>query len=147
VQSHKTLAEIVSDTLKFKSIMNNTKLNWIKWIGVIPAAFGAYALSLLVVALISLLNHTDDKFSLMFWFQKIVPIVANAVGGYYFIIVGTTVAPNYKKITGLILLLIIVLISGILIYLLVMSKEYFKLAMSVAMVISATFAYIEVDDY
>jgi len=144
---YSTLAEIFLDNLKFKTTLNNSKLDWLKWVGVIPAAFGAYALSLLVVALMNWLNHTDDKFSLMFWIQKIVPIIANAVGGYYYIVAGTTVAPSYKKITGLILLIILVLISGVLIYLLLIGKEYFKAIMSVAMIVSATFAYIEVDDY
>ncbi len=127
--------------------MNNTKLNWLKWIGVIPAALGAYAFSLLVVVLMGLLNQTDDKFSLIFWIQKIVPIIADAAGGYAFIAVGTRVAPNYKKLTGLILLIILVLISGVLIYLMLLGTEYYKATMKVAMIISATFAYIEMDDY
>jgi hypothetical protein len=123
------------------------KYNWLRWVGVLPLSIGAYALSLLVVGLMEWFNHTEDKWSLWYWVQIIVPIIANAVGGYYYIIAGTSLAPKFKKQTGLILLIILVLFAGVAIFLCVVSKEYFKILMNVASITAAAFALHEVEEY
>ena len=124
------------------------KLNWLRWVGVLPCSILAY---LLAYALIKLFNWFQTLFGVdkddAAWFNNIAgPAFASGMAGYVFVVVGTYLAPMYKKNTGLILMILLALLSGVGIFAAIINKHYVtSIIESVAQLVGAVVAYKEIE--
>lgn len=121
VESLCDVGEIIStheqaSSVKLKKINNN----WIRWIGVLPAAVACYFIAYALIKLSDLISGRDEEgsYSLAHLF---VPLIASGAAGFYFVFTGTSIAPYYKRIVGLILLILVVLLSGMGVFLLIIN--------------------------
>ena len=107
------------DIKELNWLMKNPKLNWLRWILVIPFALLAYGITLLIQGIenwfyeppLWFINYLQSPFF-------------SFLSTLFFILVGTEMAPNYNRTTGLILLLISIMIYGVLIFLSLMAHLY-----------------------
>lgn len=91
---------------------------WLRWIGVLPASVACYFLGYAIMKLSDLFWNRNDEgaYSLFHWF---IPCIASGVAAFYFVSVGTLVAPFHKKIVSQILMILVVLVSGMGVFLLI----------------------------
>ncbi len=132
--------------------MKKINYNWLKWIGVLPVSILAYAVMFYGINLINYITKffwTVDKWSMFYWFQYLIPIIANACGAYFYVQSGSNFAPNHKKKTAFILFTLLFIITLVSIVMRIIEKEYSELIAYFAMLISAFYAYktIETENY
>lgn len=101
----------VIDEEKGHVVQKKSNLIWLRWIGILPASVACYFLAYALVKLIDLLRGKYDEGSDSF-VHLFIPAIASGMAAYYFVFVGTHLAPFYKKIVAQILMIIVVLISG-----------------------------------
>ncbi len=88
----------------------------LRWTLFIPAAIAAYLLaSLLGSYAIHFLDWSDIWLGVIL--KKILPYALAAIGGYFFIIAGTKVAPSHNRQVAYVLLSILTVYSAFIIYL------------------------------
>lgn len=93
--------------------MTPLKHAWLRWLGVLPVAIIAYLIAYNLLRLLSLLGNLLEGNSPNGWYNLyIVPVIAAGVAGYAYINSGVSIAPLYKKETGLILVVLMALITG-----------------------------------
>lgn len=119
---------------------------WVRWVGVLPVALISLILS---EFLFRLMYWVSSRFSGDWtgWMQDyIAPVISSGVGGYFYIIVGTTIAPYYKKYTGLILMLLLTAFTGILIFASAFAGKYLNMIQFISVLVGMIIAYIEIDE-
>ena len=129
--------------------MNNTKYDWLKWIGILPVSIFTYAVSFYVINLINSITSffwDGDKFSMFYLLQYLIPLVANCFGAYFYIISGSSLAPNYKKKTGLILFILLLIITLFGIIMSIIRKEYSDLLLAIGTIISSFYAFKSINE-
>jgi hypothetical protein len=100
-------------------LMNNPKLNWLRWVLVIPFALLGYGVALLLQALE--IWFYEPPIGVVSYLQS---PVFSFISSLIFVLVGAEMAPGYKKTTGLILLSISTMIFGVLIFLAIEKHAY-----------------------
>lgn len=127
--------------------MKNNIFLALRWVAVLPAAALSLCLAPVILYCLEWLSiklngsGNEDGWFLMY----ITPIMGNALGGYCYIKVATEIAPSFKKNTALILFIILVLLCGITIFNLTMRREYLKIIETIASLITATIAFVDVE--
>lgn len=107
------------DMKELRWLMNNPKLNWLRWILVIPFALLGYGIILLLQGLENWFYEPP------IWFITYLQSPVFSFGSAFaFVMVGTEMAPMHKKTSGLILLLISIMIFGVLIFLAIEAHLY-----------------------
>lgn len=93
----------------------------LRWIAVIPASFLSFYISYMIVKGANYLmmkmymGSGDDSWVI----EYILPLISGATASYFYIICGAYVAPAFKKITGLILLILFTIMCSFEIFLLI----------------------------
>ena len=129
--------------------MNNTKYNWLKWIGILPISLFAGAVSFYLISLINSINlffWVGDKLSMFYLLHYLIPLIANCFGAYFYIIAGTSLAPYYKKKTGLILFILLLIVTLFGFIMSIIRKEYSEMILSIGIIITSFYAYKSIDE-
>lgn len=132
--------------------MEKSNFNWLKWIGVLPVSILVYAVVFYSINIINYINKffwTEDKWSMFYWFQYLIPIISNSCGAYFYVQTGSNFAPSHKKKTGFLLFILLFILTLISVVMRIIEKEYTELFTYFAMLISAFYAYksIETETY
>lgn len=130
--------------------MKQNAISIVRWIGVLPAACVAYVLAYFLLMLI---NWISVKFYISSdgdggWMNIYVfPIIASGAAGFYFVILGSLVAPLYHKQVRLVLLILICLVSGFILFSLLYFKDnYIMIFHSISQIVGAVIAYNQDDE-
>ncbi len=128
--------------------MNNPKFNWLRWIAVLPLAivcyFVGYALTNIVGHISAYFGGDSDDY---YWVTHItLPMIASGMSGYCFIKAGTFMAPYYKKVTGIILLICFSPLLFLSIFLLSRQFKWQSLLEFIGTTIGLIIAYREIEE-
>ncbi|RYE57173.1 MAG: hypothetical protein EOP48_06400 [Sphingobacteriales bacterium] len=121
--------------------MNNPKLYWLRWVGILPCAVVCYLIAFFSVKLYDFifLRAEAGDINLL---HLIVPGLASGIAGYFFVYIGTAIAPNYRKIVALILMIIAVLVSGMGAFILIIYRfDWQVLLETLGQVVGAAIAF------
>jgi hypothetical protein len=116
----------------------------LRWIGVIPGAFGSfvlsYALSMLTykLSMYAFVSTTGDGG----WFNKYgIEVISCGIGGYCFVYFAAKIAPRFLKDTSFWLMVLELVISGGLLFFHLFRSNWYMSIEVVAVVIGAVLAY------
>lgn len=121
---------------ELKWLMENPKLNWLRWILTIPFALIGFGIVLLLQGLENWFYEPANWFIL--YIQSPIFSIASA---FIFVLVGTEMAPSHKKNTSLILLLVSIAIFGYLIFYAIQNQHYTALIYIVPGIIGSFIGY------
>jgi hypothetical protein len=124
--------------------MENPKWYWLRWIGILPLACLAYILGYLLLILMNWLSikfYSDSNgdggwISLYVW-----PVTAIGAASYYFVFLGTHIAPNNKKTVALILLIILCMVSGAAVMGIFITRNWSIVFAAIAQIVGGAIAY------
>jgi hypothetical protein len=128
--------------------MKTTKYDWLKWIGVLPFALVVSIATTIVLRLLVFLQtfFGRDVNDLNIFTEYITPIISSGAGGYAYILAGTFLAPNHKKNTGVILIIVYALLIGAALMVQIVERKYFGIIESVASLVGILIAFFEIKE-
>lgn len=126
---------------------SNPKWYWVRWILVLPtsifgvllASFLAFLIPYFIQEQISLLG--DDWSNSLMW--KSLVVMAD---GYWFIALGSKVAPAHKKRTALVLIVLFYLLIGILLFTQIQLRNWGNLIITVISIIGVFTGYMGIEE-
>jgi len=118
--------------------LKKNKNNWLNWMLVLPLAVLGYILSTIIIGFFDFLRRDMDKLGFLF------PLLASAIGSYFYIMIGVLVAPKSKFKTSVFLLSLLVIISIWFIYLSVLGGEYLKILQNFIQIAASSIACLQV---
>ncbi len=85
-------------------VKDNPNLYWLRWIAILPASIATYLLGYAATMIFGYVVRYFSDHDGFQWLNHIMfPLIASGVAGYYYIIVGTDLAPYHKKIVATVL--------------------------------------------
>lgn len=124
--------------------MQNKTNNILRWIVLLPLCVGAYIAIFFFTNLIFKFSGRDENGSYPIT-SLLAAGIASGIAGYVFVILGTAVAPDNKKIASLILMILMIGFSFIGVYILITQKVELDLILNtIGKPIGAVAAYIQV---
>lgn len=124
------------------TLFENPKLNWLRWLLILPAACFSFSLPFLFFAIVNIVYEPAE------WFKNYAEgIPADFIGLIFYVLAGTYFAPNYKRAVALILMLIVILIAGAGILIILINKSYLNLLFVAAGIGGCTVGYLTVLDH
>lgn len=83
---------------------------WLRWALLLPASSALYFAAHFFIKFITTRKDEDGNSSIL---AIVAPGLACGVAGYAFIAIGTLFAPTHKKLVGIILFVIVILVAGL----------------------------------
>jgi hypothetical protein len=110
----------------------NQKYNWLRWVIILPACTIIYLLAFVLLNIYFTYTRSPEQEpgegSLVNLFA---PGIAAGIAAYGTISLGVYIAPNYKKNTGLIIFVILIILVGMGITLLILKNFNYKLLLEI----------------
>lgn len=117
-------------------LFKNPKLNWLRWILVLPTALLASYIPTLFIGLINGFYEPAQ------WFiDYIEGIPSTFISLIFYVMTGTYLAPQFKINTALILMILFMLFAGISIFLALGNKEYPKILFTIIAILGCINGY------
>ena len=134
--------------MSLSTYFESPKSYWLRWGGILPSAIVAYVVGHAFFKIIVLFPALwSNNISDMWYMVYVLPAIAGGIAGYYFVYIGSMVAPNYKKTTGLILLVLLGMFCGAIIMILIFQTLNIPTALEVTgNIIGAFLAYLKIED-
>lgn len=121
----------------------------LRWIAVLPAAIAGSLLGYAAVQLLSMLLNGRTRYLIgdgmlsggaLSWQSLVSFIFANAVFGFVFVYAGVYTAPAYKKITSIVLTVVLAILIGVSITLSLMTGLWWEVAIASLIVLASAIA-------
>lgn len=119
------------------SMLYNPKLNWLRWIAVLPAALLASVIAYLFVFYTQRFFMDANSGYAIY----VLPCESAAFSGGALVYYGAWVAPTYKKTTALVLLILSAVIMGAGIFMTIIQREYLMMAKDISCLLGAIIGY------
>ncbi|WP_411895728.1 hypothetical protein [Winogradskyella sp. A2] len=126
--------------------MKNRIIYYLRWILVLPAVVLTFFITSLIISVILWMvnSFSWDLAIIDTIFQD---VLKNGAIGYYSLLVSAIVAPKSKKITALIILIIICMLLAINIFLAIYyTDDYISIIGSISLIVGATFSYYKLNE-
>lgn len=123
-------------------LFKNPKLNWLRWILVLPSALLASYIPTIFTGILN--NYYEPS-------QWMIDYLEGPVGSFvapiFYVTIGSYMAPKFKKNTALGLIVLFLLLIGVFIFFAFVKKEYLEIFLAMMAILGSVIGYKLIEDF